>query len=177
MALLPRFFRCYLMTSPSARRSRLLTVPVALLLIIGLAGCAGGGGGGAAGGATPLSGTGSARQLGQRAVPGGMITVISSDAPIAGSSATFHLLVSGFAHQPTVVQARLGTTYEEGGALVSATPAGDGYDLTMPVPDIVSRVWVRLEFADGSMIESGAAASTLRQAGQGDAHGHAVFTA
>lgn len=145
-------------TPTTGRRTRRLIAPAALLLAFGLCGCAGGSAGG---GAVQQPGSSGAQRLGQRAVPGGVITVTASDAVIAGSPAVFHVALSGFASLPTMVRARIGSRYDEDAAMIPATPAGDGYDLTLQVPDTASRVWVRLEFADGSASESGASDFSL----------------
>jgi hypothetical protein len=135
-------------TAPHSSRWLLF---ISALFIIGLSGC-----GGDAGGGGNQTGANTPHLLGQRAVPGGSIRVSGTTAVTVGSSSTFHLVLSGFAQLPRSVQARTGKAYDDAVPMVSATPSGDGYALVLPVTDAAGCVWVRLEFADGSVIESGA---------------------
>ncbi|MBA3938094.1 MAG: hypothetical protein H0X38_11575 [Planctomycetes bacterium] len=132
------------------------------LLLATLIGCGGPGAGGGAtagsGGTTPPP-SDHGQALGTRAVPGSTVTV-ASDGPLqAGAAARFHLSVSTPVPVPLEVRAWIGGAYDPAIVGIQATPVAIGtYDVTVPIPSpipIDSHVWVRMVFADGSVIETG----------------------
>lgn len=123
--------------------------------ILLLTGC--GAGTGAGGAPAPGTPPPTLRTLGSRAVPGGMVTVTTADALSAGGSATLHIVLDGFASGPAAVEGRLGAMeYDPSATLTAARVADGGYDLSLIVPEAATRAWVRLTFADGSVVETGA---------------------
>lgn len=134
--------------------SRILLI-VALASII--AGCGGSGGG--AGGAT--STPGGSGVLGSRGVPGGTVTVEQESPGPAGAGSRFRLTL-GSGLNPTQVTAWIGTADLPSDAGTQALPVADqagAYEAAMAAPSPLpagSHVWVRLSFADGSIIETGA---------------------
>jgi hypothetical protein len=135
-----------------------------VVLALSLAGCGGssapaGGSGDGSGNHDPGRSTG--QVLGTRGVPGGTITV-SCDGPLQpGTSALFHLALSAGMPAPSSVQAWIGVAYDPAAVGVAATPVAatpGTWDAAVTIPSPVtagSHVWVRLTFADGSVVETG----------------------
>jgi hypothetical protein len=99
--------------------------------------------------------------LGTRGVPGGTVTV-STDGPLQpGAAAVFHLALSPDMPAPAAVRAWIGVAYDPTAAGIPATPvetAPGSYEVAATVPSPVaagSHVWIRLSFADGSVVETG----------------------
>ena len=134
---------------------------VAAILLVSVVGCGGSSGGSTgAGGVTAMPGV-QGQMLGSRSVPGGTITV-STDGPVQPSAAkVFHLALSAGMPVPTGVRAWIGIAYDPMAEGIQATPVATvpgSYDVTVTVPSLVaagSHVWVRLSFADGSVVETG----------------------
>ncbi len=128
-------------------------------LVAFTAGCGGTGGGSGGTTGVDVMPSGGATSLGSRGVPGGTVTVFSDRAIIAGAENTFHLVLSN-GMIPTQVTAWIRTPTDDG-AGIPATPSQTGpgtYDINLMMPVTVvtgSHVWVRLTFADGSVIETG----------------------
>lgn len=144
---------------------------IAATILLGLAAC---GGGGATSGA-PVGGLAPApavatpvvvqpavatTSLGTRGVPGGAITVTQVGTAAPGAPAAFRLALGALA--PARVLAWIGA---EGDlisspgvpAVPTATAGTWEVTLVLPAPLVAgSHVWVRLEFADGAVIETGA---------------------
>ena len=136
----------------------------AVILLVSLVGCggsSGNGGASAAGGSVAAPPSVAGQLLGSRNVPGGTITV-SSDGPLQyGTANVFHLTLSPDMPVPTMVRAWIGIAYDSSADGIQATPAATvpgSYEVTVTLPSSVaagSHVWVRLLFADGSVIETG----------------------
>lgn len=137
-----------------------------LAALISLSAGCGGGGDNAAGGVDRGNGGTNpppvaAKALGSRGVPGGTVAVSSAGAITPGAVCTFHLVIGG-GLVPTQVRAWIGADDLPTGTGIQAVPTSTGtgaYDVSLPVPSSLaagSHVWVRLAFADGSLIETGA---------------------
>jgi hypothetical protein len=120
--------------------------------LVVIAGCSGGGG---EGGPAPVSGD---RSLGSRPVPGGTIAVVRR--ADTGVATPFRITFTGGV-QPGAVLVRLGAAYDAGAAttaasVVAGTPGVYEVELSVPAtPPAGTRVWVRLSWADGTVVESG----------------------
>jgi hypothetical protein len=128
-------------------------VVVAIILI--LVACGGSSGDGDAT-ATP-----GLHDLGSRGVPGGTVAVAAAGPVQQGMATIFRLALSPGMPTPTAVRAWIGVAYDPTADGIQATPvatAPGSYEATITVPSPVaagSHIWVRLLFADGSVIETG----------------------
>ena len=134
---------------------RTCTSLVVAVLVALCAGC--GGSGGDDGVTAPPSGP---ITLGSRGVPGGTVAVSSAGAITAGTVNTFRLVLDG-GLVPTQVTAWIGSELQNGEVGTSAIPTTNPgtYEINLLVPQAIpasSHVRVRLGFADGSVIETGA---------------------
>lgn len=137
---------------------------VATILVTSLVGC-----GGSSGDVSGSSGDGgvtvppvvAGQILGSRNVPGGTITVSTAGPVQAGAANVFRLTLSPDMPTPTGVRAWIGIAYDPAAEGIQATPVATtpgSYEITLTVPSPVtagSHVWVRLSFADGSVVETG----------------------
>jgi hypothetical protein len=120
--------------------------------------CAGCGTSGGTGDLTSLSG--GPTTIGVRGVPGGTVSVSSDRAVVPGASNVFHVVLSN-GMVPTQVRAWMAAAPPGDDPGFQATPAATGagtYDVSLTVPSplaVGSRVWVRLTFANGAVIETG----------------------
>ncbi len=135
-----------------------------VVLVMSLAGCGdssapSAGSGQSSGNGNGAPGPGTSQVLGTRGVPGGTITVSCDSALQPGANVVFHLALSAGMPAPSAVQAWIGVAYDPAATGVAATPAATGvWDAAIVIPSSVtagSHVWVRLTFADGSVVETG----------------------
>ncbi len=132
------------------------------LVMVMITGCGSGGGGGGGGDSAAGPGTvtppSTTKAMGERQMPGSLVSVERLAPLVAGSTCAFRLTITG--STVTAVSARIGRGYGEGDTVVATPIAGQigRYDVALPIPasglsDL--RVWASITLADGSEVESG----------------------
>ncbi len=140
---------------------RTVNILFCVLVTLSVASCGGGGG---SGGTAPVPSAKpttppEAQGLGSRNVPGGSITVDRTSSLRSAGVASFRIHLDGNFPTLSAVEASIGAEYLAEGAASPATAVGQGLyavELALPADTAGQRLWVRLRFADGSVIESGA---------------------
>lgn len=132
---------------------------VVTIMLANLMGCSGSSAGG---GTTPSTET-HGQVLGARGVPGGTVTVSRAGPLQHGAANVFQITLSSDMPVPAEVRAWIGIAYDSTAEGIVATPVANmtaSYEVSVMVSSPVgvgSHVWVRLSFADGSVVETGSA--------------------
>jgi len=139
---------------------RLSTSVITVIAVIAVLLCAGCGSGSGSGGSVPPADTGSANEIGSRALPGYTVRLTSIFTITAGGSLTVEIQMTPDSGQtaPAMVESAVGV--EEPLAWVAALPKPGAVNTwtwsgTLPADLQGLRAWVRVSDAEGNVSQSG----------------------